>query len=264
MTHMTIEETRARLLAAFATALEAGTSDNDTKNSRMRNVWEGWDWADDLYEPDDALIRRIGDYNLWKKTRAGEDPGQLMEEISYLAFRRLRDFSSIQSYQSYSVQHDLVVSGAGGLWLILLFRLGLPLSHRTIVAEAKNLDEKVDDAQFSRLCFTLQNKFDSQCCLGVIVSRLGATGFPDLDNPGSKRLLRDAYATQVLFHAKTGKYVVVLDDSDIQRLTEVGGLAKVLGAKIRAVEEAGHLPVPEDGSWQQVSLPAHLAKYGHP
>jgi hypothetical protein len=260
----TVDELRGALLEAYGAALrdEGDASDNST--SRFREVFEGWDLAADLYKPDDQLCSRIADYERWTVSGGDENPGQLMEEIAYLAFRCLSGRESLKSYQSFAAQHDLVISGSTPQWFVLLKFLHLRTSGRLIAIEAKNLGVKVDDAQFSRLCFILQNKFGQQCELGVFVTRFGATGFPVPGGGTTPRVLRDAYATQVLFHGATGKYVVVLDDSDLRRLTEPGALLRILEAKIRHVEEAGDLDVGSSTGWAEVELPPHLAKYELP
>lgn len=225
-----------------------------------------------FYEPDQSLVSRIHDYNEWCQNPEDEDPGKLMEEIAYLAFRCLQGKSSIKSYQSFAPQIDLSVTGSSPIWSKLIEYLHLPGTHRTIVIEAKNLGAatsrsrgRVTDAQFSRLCSILQNQFGGTSELGVFVTRFGATGFPRTAPPGQRTIrrrgLRDAQATQIVFHAKTSKYVVVLDHNDIQKLVDPGALPRILEAKIRAVEEWTGLPVEFDQEWQQVDLPAHLNKY---
>jgi hypothetical protein len=161
---------------------------------------------DYLYKPDSKLIQRIKDYKVWCQTRKGEDPGKLMEEIAYLAFRGLRGCNMQLSYQSFADQFDLVVSGDGS-WDALVRFLGVT-GFPTIVVEAKNIDKVVDVSQFTRLCAIVQNNFEYQCALGVFVTREGAAGFP---KGIRKRSFQHAWATQIIFHAKTKKFVVVLD-----------------------------------------------------
>jgi hypothetical protein len=218
---------------------------------------------DYIYEPDDSLITRLRDYARWRKTKkktSAENAGKIMEEIAFLAFRCLKGCNPPKSYQSYAAQHDLVISGSETPWLFLMILLHIPISGRTMVVEAKNLRARVTDAQFSRLCFIVQNKFPNLCHLGVFLTRAGATGFP---KRGSRlRSLKDSRATQALFHATTGKYVVVLEEDDILQLGQIGSLPRILEVKIREIEEASGLTLAFDGDWiEQPNLPPHLMKY---
>jgi hypothetical protein len=259
------EEEIKQLLYEATEKIREITSDSEWSEGKIAselfpNLYTKWDYLDDLYTPDDKLISRINDYNQWCLSKTGEDPGQLMEEIAFLAFRCLKGYQSIQSFQSYAPQHDLVISGNDGSWSLLMDYLHLPQSGRTIVLEAKNLDDdvKVDDKQFARLCGIIDNKFASTCHLGIFVTRNGATGF------SFTRVLRDARATQILFHSKTDKFVVVLEHDDLQKLIQQGALPKILEAKIRDVENASNAPLEIDetgDNWVEIKLPEHLAKY---
>jgi hypothetical protein len=224
----------------------------------------GYRIDDYLYEPDEALVSRIGEYNRWCQDQQGEDPGQLMEEIAFLAFRCIRGWNAVKSYQSYAAQHDLVISGSDSDWKALMEYLHLDWKYRTIVVEAKNLSEIIDDKQFSRLCGILQNIFKETCKLGVFFSRFGASGFPEENRkqqPSRQRSISNALATQIIFHAGTGKFVVVLEDRDIQNLVQPGALPRILEAKIRAVEEWTGLPIEFDGEWKEIDLPTHLLQH---
>ena len=138
--------------------------------------------------------------------------------------------------------------------------LHLPQKSRTFVVEAKNIQDKVTDQQFSRLCSVVQFKFDVTCSLGIFFSRLGATGFPT-KNTQRQRSLRDSRATQVLFHAKTRIFVVVLDHDDILQLDQIGALPRVLEAKIKDVEEVSGLSLDINPNWNEIDLPPHLKKH---
>ncbi len=230
--------------------------------SESAQLFDKWDLAEYLYAPDAALVSRISDYNRWRELKEAKDPGHkeenpghLMEEIALLAFRCLKGWESVRSYQSYGPQHDLVISGSEGPWVLLMVYLHLPPTGRTIVVEAKNPSRTVSDQQFSRLCSIIQNKFIATCHLGVFITRKGAAGF------SNRRSLRDARATQALFHAKTEKFVIVLDNQDLQQLTREGGLPRVLESKIRDVENASSVPSEVDDAWKSIELPPHLARH---
>ncbi len=220
-----------------------------------------------LYRPDPSLFKRLQDYFDWRSGNHDEDAGALMEEIALLIFKGLMGWGSIRSFQSYAPQHDLVVDGSSAAWEILMMYLHLPRDGRSIVIEAKNQNQKISDQQFSRLCGILQNKFTDTAHLGVFVSRTTASGFPEPchnmpDASGSRvRSLRYARATQALFHSKTGKYVIVIDECDLQMIANGVALPKILEAKIRELEAATGLALSFDEDWREVDLPSHLSRY---
>ena len=245
-------------------------------------IMEHWMLVEKMYQPDDVLKSRIREYEMWceakekeakegktkkrKKDKTdeddGEDAGRLMEEIALLAMRCLRGYESVVSYQSYPAQIDLLISGSTANWVMLMRYLHLDTSYRAIVIEAKNLSKRVDDKQFSRFCYHLQNTFISTAQLGVFFTRFGATGFPtataDPTKESRQRTIRDAQATQIIFHAITKKFVIVLDHNDILKLGEPGYLPRVFEAKIREIEQWSGL---ETGPINLIDLPSHLAKY---
>jgi hypothetical protein len=257
---MSLTESQARkLLLETIEELRQELSEADWDKGRIASetlkILDNWDFAEDSYIPDDKLTSRIKEYNKWCKIKDNENPGQLMEEIALLTFRCLRGWDNIESYQSYAPQHDLVISGSKGFWLLLMDYLHLPRNGRTFVVEAKNLESKVTDKQISRLGSIIQNKFESTCHLGIFFTRKGATGFT------YRRALRDARATQVLFHARTKKFIVILEHKDLQQLLKKGGLPKILEAKIRDVESASNLQLDFNDNWGKVNLPPHLAQH---
>ena len=84
----------------------------------------------------------------------------------------------------------------------------------------------------------------------------------DLQNEASrKRKLNDAQATQVIFHAKTGKCVIVFTHRDILKLKNPGALPRLLEAKIRNIEEFTGLPIEFDEDLKEIDLPAHLKRH---
>jgi hypothetical protein len=128
-----------------------------------------------------------------------------------------------------------------------------------LVVECKNQEKPVTDQQFSRLCSILQNKFQSTAHLGVFISRTPATGFPKKGK--TIRSLRDARATQALFHAKTNKYVVVIDHDDLVNISKGVNFSKILEAKIREVEASTGINLEFDEDWKEILLPHHLSKH---
>ena len=74
-------------------------------------------------------------------------------------------------------------------------------------------------------------------------------------------MLRYAQATQVIFHAKTKKFVVVLTDADLDKLAKPGGLPRVLKGKMQMVEAWTGLDLTFTETWQHIDLPPHLAQH---
>jgi hypothetical protein len=229
------------------------------------NIVEGWNYAEFVYQPDEVLVDRIDDYNAWLQSGEGEDAGKLMEEIAYLAFRCLKGWDSMKSFQSHAPQHDLVITGSSELWYALMEHLHLPKTGRVILVEAKNLGGSVSDAQFTRLCAIIADKYRETAHLGVFFTREGISGFPappeNEHQAVRQRYLRDARASQIIFHASTNKFVVALGDSDIQQLVETGSLPRILEAKIRDVEDTSGLPLHFNEQGQETDLPQHLSRY---
>ncbi len=221
---------------------------------------QGWRPYNYLYMPDDVLKAKLAAFNQRNKRLSTTAKGRLMEEIALLVMKCLKGWSSIKSYQSFAAQLDLVVTGDSPDWKALMSLLHLPWEQRTIVVEAKYLTSKVKDHQFSRLCSILHTSFAAQASLGVFFTVRGATGFPNRSQ--TLRSLHDAQATQILFHARTNKYVIVLDETDIQQLGEPGTFPRLLEQKIRAVEEwTGRSVQLINPDTVEVQLPAHLAQH---
>jgi hypothetical protein len=239
----------------------------------LAEFMKNWRPAQDIYRPSPQLQSRISDYERWHLAVNGvphserykyttENVGQLLEEITFLAFRSIVAETTIKAYESYSAQLDLVVSSTDFNWLTFFTFIGLDTSARTIVVEVKNTDGKVEDKQFGRFCGLLHMVFANSAQLGIIVSRNGATGFPVRGQKRRTKGLTAAQATQILFYAKTNKVVVVLDDADIRRLGEPGMLPLLLEAKIRTIEEWTGLPTKLDETGKEMNdLPVHLKKY---
>lgn len=216
-------------------------------------------WTDALYIPLPELTDRLKDYFDWSEHKREEEPGKLLEEVAYLIFKSLRGVENIRSYQSYAAQHDLIVDGSSPKWQVLMMYLHLRRDGRTIVVECKNQANSISDQQFSRLCGLLQNKFDKTGDLGVFISHTPASGFPKRNT--NKRQLKDARATQALFHAKSSKFVVIIEHKDLEAIYKGISLPKILEAKIREVEASAMIELSFDESWEEVVLPPHLRKY---
>lgn len=233
----------------------------DELDPKVRSeILESDGWADIIYDASPELTKRLQEYFEWREKKRKEDPGNLMEEIAYLLFRSIRGTDNIRSFQSYAPQHDLVVDGNSTAWQTLMLYLHLPRDGRTIVVEAKNQVAKIDDHQFSRLCGILQNKFANTSQLGVFISRTKATGFP-FKKTTRERSLRDVRATQALFHARTNKYVVVIDEDDLKTIFKGVPFTKILEMKIREIEASSGKTISFDEDWGIVDLPEHLSRY---
>ncbi|MBI5298170.1 MAG: hypothetical protein HY869_22055 [Chloroflexi bacterium] len=222
-------------------------------------ILEAQGWAQLVFQHSSKLNTRLKDYFDWCSGLKEESPGDLLEEIAYLLFQCFEGVGNTRSYQSYAPQHDLVVDGESNAWIYLMHYLHLPISGRTIVVECKNQEDPITDQQFSRLCGILQNKFQDLAHLGVFISHTPATGFPVKGK--KKRALSDSRATQALFHAKTSKYVVVVDHEDLVNISKGISFAKILESKIREVEASTGINLEFAENWEEILLPPHLAKH---
>ncbi|MEN8446322.1 MAG: hypothetical protein ABG776_15075, partial [Cyanobacteria bacterium J06555_13] len=184
--------------------------------------------------------------------------GYKFEELMLAVFHGVQGWSSLKSYQSAGPQYDLLISGEGPLWKTSLSMAlpGIREGSSTIVVEAKATKSRVSDQQFARLCSLMETNLPKTCSLGVFFTINGASGFPKRGtkkqrNVGSSRL------RQLLFYAKTGKPIVVFDMDDVRCLTENGSLLRILGRKVRDIEELTGMPVEQEDV-QEVILPNNL------
>lgn len=213
-----------------------------------------------LYDPGEKLIAKIGDYKKLKGTLETEDAGKLMEQIATLAFTSLKGWSNVKNYRSYDAQHDLVIWGDSEDWYFLMIHLRLPLSGRVILVEAKNQKSSISNDQFLRLCSLIQNKFENTCHLGLFLSSTNISGLKKKASQKNQRgiTLKDAHATQILFHARTKKYIIVLDENDILNLTKKGSLPRILQEKIVEIEAASLLQIEANQEGEIIDLPPYL------
>ncbi len=203
------------------------------KNSKGSDELLTW-----LYEPPQGLTDLITELRSFlelsqptKKQR--QNAGYLLEKILVCSFSGLSGYSNLKSYRSSSHQIDLLITGDDDKWDVTCERLylrGMPKSpnYRGILVEAKAIKKSVSCSQFSRLCCLLNVDFaNSLIGLGVFFTLNGASGFP---KPNSQRrsCIKDARLLQIIYSAKTGKKIVVLDKDDILELDERGALIRIL------------------------------------
>jgi hypothetical protein len=74
----------------------------------------------------------------------------------------------------------------------------------------------------------------------------------------SCKSLSEARLRQALFHARTGKAIVVLDAQDIFELNQPASLIQILIRKIRDMEHLSGLPIESCSNPIEVDLPKHL------
>ena len=214
-----------------------------------------------LYVVDDRLINYVEQLkksrDLIKDTdETRQERGKLLEQIAFLIFSGLRGISSIKSFQSAGPQHDLVVTGDGETWLTVTKLLYLQTEQRDIIIEAKATKSPLPDKQFARLCNIMHLNLTG-AGLGIFLTLKGATGFPK-KNEARQRKISDSRLCQVLFHAKTGKFVIVLNEDDISALCENVTLIPTLVRKIRDLFELSGLPTVPSENLKETDLPHHL------
>ncbi|NET61013.1 MAG: hypothetical protein F6K47_34255 [Symploca sp. SIO2E6] len=183
--------------------------------------------------------------------------GELLEQIAFLVFQGLKGATSFKSFQSPGPQYDLLVSGDQLEWLCVCKLLYLKENQRGIVVEAKAIKKALPDKQFARLCSIMELNLSSTVGLGVFFTLNGASGFPKNES-SRQRSIRDCRLRQILFHAKTQKFIVVLDKNDIFELGKNGSFIQLLSRKIRDLCELSGLPTTSICEPKEIDLPNHL------
>lgn len=186
-----------------------------------------------------------------------QERGKLLEQIVYLVFCGLKGATSFKSFQSAGPQYDLLVSGNSEKWMTVSKLLYLEDNIRDIIIEAKAKKKKLPDKDFARLC-SIMDLYLTNSGLGIFFTLEGATGFPQRDSNSRQRTIGDCRLRQVLYHAKTNKYVIVLDKEDIFSLDQKGSLISLLTRKIRDISEISGLSTTSVEEWQEVDLPKYL------
>ena len=257
------EEATPDLISAIELVVQA------TKNARFSDsLCETLGIYNALYDPSLSLKRLIASYNsIFDPISGGKtkvayttgDAGKIMEQIAYLAFRCLKGLEVFKSFRSAESQIDLVIT----IDPLSLLSFTLPLKTNKIIVEAKNEDEAISVKSFSRLAALLTYKYSDQSRLGIFFARKGASGFPQHGQP-RQRTLNDSRAIQVIYHAKTDKYLIVFDHDDIQLLQQPGALIRLIRSKISDVEDLSGIDLEYDGNVEELDdLPPHLAKLSY-
>lgn len=225
-----------------------------------------------LYRPDARLrpllrafaryVRRLEQEDELTRTERTE-AGELLEQIAFVAFDSIDCIEKIRSFPGALGQYDLYASGRDNLWLTLAERIGLQSNAPGLLIECKAREDKVDDPSFSRVCAILQQEMYGAAGMGVFFTISGATGFPE---PGeaAQQKIGDARLRQALFHARTGKPVVVFTAAEILELDEPGALILALERKI---EDIGLLPGTVTANVKvkkECQLPKHLIEASDP
>ena len=214
-----------------------------------------------LYKSDDKLPDFLDKLKIYTELQNPTRPqtqeaGKLLEQIVFLLFKGLKGGQSIKSFQSAGPQYDLLVSGDDIAWKGVCKTLYLEWDKRNIVVEAKATREPLPHKQFARLCSIMEHHL-TNAGLGIFVTLNGASGFPKRGD-SRQRKVTDCRLTQVVFHAKTNKIIVVLDKEDLLELTKNGSLIEVLTRKIRDLSELSGLPTVPTENYQETDLPPHL------
>ncbi len=229
-------------------------------NSEKVSEFADNDMADELYIPSKQLIDHI---NLYFNSES-DTSGQLLEEIAALMVSCIKGFDKkrIKSFRSTNVQIDIEVSGNSQSWYWVMEYLHLPKEGRTIIIEAKDINKSINNTNFVRLCWILEHKYSSTSHLGIFIAPKGASGFP---TPTRKRTcLSEAFATQALFHARTKKFVIVLDDRNLKELATGANLLEIIEKKIQEIESGTGLYdnfLSPKISKKDSPLPPHIQKY---
>ena len=246
---------RGALIVNFLKALEILDPKDETSANNIASF---------LYTPDIRISEYLQELKAYIEIKSPTDlqrksAGNLLETIVALTFCGLKGLTSIKSFRSASSQYDLLVSGDNLHWFPLYRLLYMKENQRDIVVEAKCTKAKVNDQQFARLCSLMEVNLFSTTGLGIFFTLKGATGFPKRDQTERQQKLSEARLRQALFHARTGKTVVVLDAQDIFELDRPASLIQILTRKIRDVEHLSGLVTEPCSDTLTADLPSHLA-----
>ena len=220
--------------------------------------------SDDLdvqfYVPDTRLAGVVAGLTAYLKQtkptkQEQQQAGNWLEQLAFLSFSGLAGHERIESFNSAGPQIDLLAMGSGSSWIWLCASLHVDTAKRGMLVECKARATRVDDQDFGRFCSLMRGQ-EQSVGLGIFLTLMGATGFPTLGKVEKK-----VYASrlrQVLYFARYGTPVVVLDWADCQELLKPGGLVRILRAKVENVEklpcEVGATPLAA------IPLPKHLRR----
>lgn len=232
--------------------LKTDNADNRESNNQLASY---------LYTADTALseyLLKLKEYTQLKKptSKQSKEAGNLLEQIVLLVFKGLEGVQNIKSFQSAGPQYDLLISGDDVAWLYVCDLLYLDIDKRNIVVEAKATKSPVPDKQFARLCSIMHLNLEGSG-LGIFFTLNGASGFPK-PNSSRQRAVSDCRLRQIVFHAKTNKIIVVLDQNDIFELDKNGTFLQILTRKIRDLFELSGLPTTPAEKLKELDLPPHL------
>ena len=189
-----------------------------------------------------------------------QERGKFLAPIVYLVFLGLKGATSFQSFQSARPQYDLLVSGDNEKWMTICKLLYLKENRRDIIIEAKAKQSKLADKDFARLCSIMDLQL-ANSGLGIFCTLEGATGFPERNSTTRQRTIGDCRLRQVLYHANTNQYIIVLNKEDIFSLDKPGSLITLLTRNIRDISEMSGLPPVSVEKLKEVDLPQHLKDF---
>jgi len=162
--------------------------------------------------------------------------GELLEKVAYKSFQCLSHANRFKSFQSSGgPQYDLVVYSDKKGWKNVLNSLFVnnPDRNDTILIECKAKSSKVNDEIFSRLCCIMDHNI-MNAGIGIFFSLSGATGFPNAFGSRQNKL-GQCKLRQIIYFARTQKYIIVFDQQDIFSLDQPGSLYKLIREKIREI-----------------------------
>jgi len=221
-----------------------------------------------FYVPNARLIELIDELVEYaKKAKPSETErrraGQLMEAVAVGAFKCIPKigWDKVKNYRSASgSQYDLVVRGERlpphFPWDKICSTLGLSSSESCMVVECKATSDKVDDAQFERMCSILAHNIEA-AGIGIFFTIRGATGFPERGKP-RKAALSCCLLKQLIFRIKQQKSVVVLDIHDLLELKRPGGLLELLIRKVQEISLQDGLPSLTAHTLREADIPDYL------
>ncbi len=217
--------------------------------------FEGLPVWDNLYKPESILRSRVDSVLALRGAedqRSRQERGRLLEQVGMALLSGVRAVTNVRSIRGPLGQHDLIAHTSHTADSQLLERV-LFGKKFDVLMEAKATSDAVDTATMARLCTMLRTPFRDTKHIGIFLTLEGITGM-------GKTKVSDAQLTRMLFHAREGKPILVIDSDELEWLAEGGNFLELLRKKIEELENGCSLHPGEIGDTTAGPLPAHLSE----
>ncbi len=178
-----------------------------------------------------AKLREAESLQGLARTAARKEAGYIFEEVAACVVGGLMGWNRFRSYQSATLQHDVLLYGDGPAWGAVCRRLEMAASKTRLLVEVKATHDPIGVATFCRFCEAINAM--QRVGLGLFISIDGIADFPGPDQPGHAR--SGAHLQQALFFARTGIPVVGISLPDIEDLRTSANLISIVKGRVDAL-----------------------------